>query len=154
MSKESSSLQGLNGEVSYEMPRPKSFWASLFGLGLDDREIERKYVNPFEKEKEKLESKKNAQEKGESKPVPLAAKKTEQPKKEPEVTQKPQVNIAVVGDGDEGVGSEDSGVLYGGKSASRLSRTIQTRSGNESKLGGRGRGSIGSDQLRDLIKGL
>ncbi|UOF00978.1 hypothetical protein [Bdellovibrio reynosensis] len=36
--------------VSYEMPRPKaSFLASLFDLG--DREIERKYVNPFDKKK-------------------------------------------------------------------------------------------------------
>lgn len=35
-------------EVSYEMPRPKkSFLASLFDLG--DREIDRKYVNPFAK---------------------------------------------------------------------------------------------------------
>lgn len=37
-------------DVVYEMPRPKlSFLSALFSLG--DREVERKYINPFEKKK-------------------------------------------------------------------------------------------------------
>ncbi|MGZ3770759.1 MAG: hypothetical protein ACXVCP_06215 [Bdellovibrio sp.] len=49
-------LAGTDTDIVYEMPRPKrSFLAALFDLG--DREIERKYVNPFSKPKKKEDKK-------------------------------------------------------------------------------------------------
>ena len=59
-------------EIIYEMPRPKnSFLAALFDL--NDREISRKYVNPFDKKK--AEAKKAEETK--KAPAAVVAKKAE-----------------------------------------------------------------------------
>jgi hypothetical protein len=77
------------------MVRPKSFLASLFDLG--DREVSRKYVNPFDKKKD---DKTAAAPKGTEIPKPAAAaakavaKKADDKKKEEE--KKPTVEMNVV----------------------------------------------------------
>lgn len=83
-----------NADVTYEMPRPKSFLAALFDLG--GREVSRKYVNPFEKKKAE-EAKKTAEAKKATeaaKAAAVAAKKTDSKKSDP--TKKPSVDINVV----------------------------------------------------------
>lgn len=86
-----------NAEVVYEMPRPKSFLAALFGLGLEDREIDRKYVNPFDKKKAD-DKKKTADAKDAKKPAApaqVAAKKADA--KKADAAKKPSVDVKVVG---------------------------------------------------------
>ncbi|QDK39009.1 hypothetical protein [Bdellovibrio sp. NC01] len=86
-----------NAELVYEMPRPKSFLAALFGLGLEDREIDRKYVNPFDKKKAD-DKKKTADAKDAKKPAApaqVAAKKADA--KKADAAKKPSVDVKVVG---------------------------------------------------------
>lgn len=83
-----------NADVTYEMPRPKSFLASLFDLG--GRDVSRKYVNPFEKKKAE-EAKKTAEAKKATeaaKAAAVAAKKADSKKADP--TKKPTVDVKVV----------------------------------------------------------
>ncbi|WII73165.1 hypothetical protein QJS83_04670 [Bdellovibrio sp. 22V] len=83
-------------EVVYEMPRPKkSFLASLFDLG--DREVSRKYVNPFAKK----EAAKTADAKKNDKAAPAkpVAQKKQDTKKTAEA-RKPKVDVQVVGGND------------------------------------------------------
>lgn len=93
-------------DVVYEMPRPKSFLATLFGLGLEDREISRNYVNPFDKKK------KDAAKKAEdAKKTAAAAAKTAQKTaaaKKADDTKKPKVEARVVGnDSQNGLSGSD-----------------------------------------------
>lgn len=83
-------------DVSYEMPRPKSFLAALFGFGLEDREINRKYVNPFDKKK--ADAKKAAEAKAATSSAPqVAAQKKAAAKKAADAAKKPNVDVQVVG---------------------------------------------------------
>lgn len=87
-------------QVSYEMPRPKtSFFAALFGLG--DREIDRKYVNPFVKKTGK-DDKKNAAVAAPTGTQVKAPTKTGAPKnaanKMTDISKKNQVDVQIVGD--------------------------------------------------------
>lgn len=90
-------LNGQEQDVVYEMPRPKkSFLAALFDL--DDREIERKYVNPFAKKKVKDEKKAAAVNKA---TVPAATKVVAKQKpaaKKVENDPKKKVDVQIVGD--------------------------------------------------------
>ncbi|WP_413568724.1 hypothetical protein ACLWBD_14580 [Bdellovibrio sp. HCB117] len=97
-------------EVIYEMPRPKtSFLAALFDLG--DREISRKYVNPYAKKKE--DAKKTADAKNAAVPVkPVAQKKAEAKKKADEAPKK-TVDVQIVG-ADEPTGFGDDGFMNSG----------------------------------------
>ncbi|MBO9668510.1 MAG: hypothetical protein J7501_17060, partial [Bdellovibrio sp.] len=85
-----------NAEISFEMVRPKSFLAALFDLG--DREVSRKYVNPFDKKKDDKTA--AVAPKGTEIPKPAAAaakaiaKKADDKKKEDE--KKPTVEMNVV----------------------------------------------------------
>lgn len=82
-------------DVSYEMPRPKSFLAALFGFDLGDREINRKYVNPFDKKKEDV--KKAAAKAAATPAAPKAvAQKKAEAKKTSEVAKKSKVDVNVV----------------------------------------------------------
>ncbi len=87
-----------NADVSYEMPRPKSFLAALFGLGLEDREINRKYVNPFDKKKADAKKAADAKAAAPSAPKAVAQKKTDA-KKAADAAKKPSVDVNVVGNG-------------------------------------------------------
>lgn len=81
-------------DVSYEMPRPKqSFLASLFDLG--DREISRKYVNPFDKKKATAKKEKDAKAAQAAKPA--VAKKAVAKKKTVDTNKKPSVEVNIVG---------------------------------------------------------
>ena len=93
-----------NSDFTFEMPRPKAFFASLFDLG--NREISRTYVNPFDKKK-KEEAKKPEVAKALPAPKPAAAvAKKAAPKKE-EAAKKPSVDVNVVQDTPaEGLGAE------------------------------------------------
>lgn len=93
-----------NSDFTFEMPRPKAFFASLFDL--NGREISRTYVNPFDKKK-KEEAKKPEVAKAlpAPKPAAVAAKKAA-PKKE-EAAKKPTVEVNVVQDSPhDGVGAD------------------------------------------------
>ncbi|KHD89158.1 MAG: hypothetical protein OM95_04865 [Bdellovibrio sp. ArHS] len=92
-------------EVVYEMPRPKtSFLAALFDLG--DREISRKYVNPFAKKKE--DPKKTADNKAAAVPVKPVAQKKAEDKKKAENPAPKKVEVQIVGDDTKtGFGQDD-----------------------------------------------
>lgn len=82
-------------DIVYEMPRPKnSFFATLFDLG--DREIDRKYVNPFAKKKVKDDKKPVSTAKiGVTAPKAVAQQK--QDKKKTEAEPKKKVDVQIVG---------------------------------------------------------
>lgn len=85
-----------NNEFTFEMPRPKAFFASLFDLG--NREISRTYVNPFDKKK-KEDVKKPDVVKALPAPTPkkaTVAKKTDT--KKDDAAKKPSVEVTVVQD--------------------------------------------------------
>lgn len=93
-----------NTDFTFEMPRPKAFFASLFDL--NGREISRTYVNPFDKKK-KEEAKKPDVVKTlpAPKPAAVAAKKAA-PKKE-DAAKKPTVEVNVAQESPhEGVGAD------------------------------------------------
>ncbi|MGZ3773666.1 MAG: hypothetical protein ACXVCY_15170 [Pseudobdellovibrionaceae bacterium] len=89
-------LGGSDQDIVYEMPRPKkSFFDALFDLG--DRDIERKYVNPFAKKKAKEEKKATGTVKIGTPAAPknVAQQKQDNKKTEP---QKNKVDVKVVGE--------------------------------------------------------
>lgn len=105
-------LGGSDPDIVYEMPRPKSsFFATLFGLG--DREIERKYINPFAKKKAKDAPKATGTVKM---APPMAAKPVAQQKQNKKKTDTEQhnnkVDVQIVGD-DTAKKLEDDG-FWGG----------------------------------------
>lgn len=93
-----------NSDFTFEMPRPKAFFASLFDL--NGREVSRTYVNPFDKKK-KEDAKKPEVAKALPAPKPAAAvAKKAAPKKE-DAAKKPTVDVNVVQDSPhDGVGSD------------------------------------------------
>lgn len=100
-------VQNILGEsdVVYEMPRPKkSFLASLFDLG--DREVSRRYVNPFGKKKDEPkkadEVKKPLQAKKAAPAAPKTAQKTDAKAKEK------TVDVQIVGSDSKTTLGEDS----------------------------------------------
>src|SRR5438445_9608298 len=101
-----------NSDVSYEMPRPKSFLATLFGLGLEDREINRKYVNPFDKKKADAKKAADAKAAAPSAPKAVAQKKAET-KKAADAAKKSSVDVNVVG-ADVNPGLSGSDIAAGG----------------------------------------
>lgn len=94
-------------DIVYEMPRPKkSFFAALFDLG--DRDIDRKYVNPFAKKKAKEKKKPEVV----AKPVvpapgKVVAKQKAETKKS-ETEKKNKVDVQIVG-GDTAKALSDDG---------------------------------------------
>ncbi|WP_413612628.1 hypothetical protein [Bdellovibrio sp. HCB-110] len=98
-------------ELIYEMPRPKnSFLAALFDLG--DREVSRKYVNPFAKKKE--EAKKTAEAKKPAAPVaPKAVAQKKNETKKSEDPNKKNVEVQIVGE-DPGTTLTDDGFMGDG----------------------------------------
>lgn len=82
-------------DMVYEMPRPRSFFASLFDLG--DREISRTYVNPFDKkELEKKPPDKKAEIPGPAKKSQVAQKPKTNKKKTEEAGKKKSVDVRIV----------------------------------------------------------
>jgi|GEM_PF-1483043 len=138
-----------DADVIYEMPRPKnSILAALFDLG--DRDVSRKYVNPFAKKKE--EAKKTAEAK---KPAaPAAAKKTAQNNKDKskDEARKKKVDIKVVeadpqntlGDDGSTGGRRQAASPYNGAGA-----------GNENGTAAKGdaedKNTLSPDQWRSLL---
>lgn len=136
-------------EIIYEMPRPKnSFLAALFDL--NDREISRKYVNPFDKKK--AEAKKT--EEAKTAPAAVAAKKAEPKKsaqKKAETAQKKVTDIQIVGSSPEkNWGADDiskvrtagagaPGIVANAEEAKPKSATAQDKNG------------LSSDQWRALL---
>ncbi|MDG0815485.1 hypothetical protein [Bdellovibrio svalbardensis] len=107
-----------NSDVSYEMPRPKSFLAALFGLGLEDREINRKYVNPFDKKKADAKKVADAKVAAPSAPKAVAQKKADA-KKPADAEKKPNVDVNVVGaESDSGLAGSD--IAAGGNGGGRV----------------------------------
>lgn len=92
-------------DVVYEMPRPtKSFLASLFDLG--DREVSRRYVNPFAKKKTDDKKTAEAPKAAPAAPKAVAKKKAEEKKKDEKADKK--VDVKIVGDdAKEGLGDSD-----------------------------------------------
>lgn len=81
-------------DVVYEMPRPKvSFLSALFSLG--DREVERKYVNPFEKKKAATAKEAKAQEQNKKIP-PVVQSKKAAPKKISALPASKKVDVTVI----------------------------------------------------------
>jgi hypothetical protein len=140
-------------DVSYEMPRPKSFWADLFGLGLSDREIDRKYVNPFDKKK--AEDKKIAQEKAPVKAAPvLAQTKVEAKKAQDDATKKSKVDVNIVGDDRTAMSAEDIKFSSHGRSVAKSygvnTATSSTSSEDNTKDK---KGGLNLEQWRSLLLG-
>jgi hypothetical protein len=93
-----------NADFTFEMPRPKAFFASLFDL--NGREISRTYVNPFDKKK-KDEAKKPDVVKALPAPKPAAAVAKKAAPKKDDAAKKPTVDVNVVQDSPhEGVGAD------------------------------------------------
>jgi hypothetical protein len=93
-----------NSDFTFEMPRPKAFFASLFDL--NGREVSRTYVNPFDKKK-KEEAKKPEVVKALPAPKPAAAVAKKAAPKKDDATKKPTVEVNVVQDSPhEGVGAD------------------------------------------------
>ncbi len=96
-------------DMIYEMPRPRSFFASLFDLG--DREISRSYVNPFNnKEIEKNAAEKKAEIPGPAKKKQVAQKPKANKKKSQVAAKKKNVDVQIV------EADETSPILGGGDS--------------------------------------
>lgn len=135
-----------NQDVVYEMPRPKSFLATLFGLGLEDREISRNYVNPFDKKK-KDAAKKAEEAKKTAAVAAKTAQKTASTKKADD-TKKPKVEARVVGnDQQNGLSGSDiangaNGAFGGGPTASAVGAGATSNQDQK---------DITADQWRSLI---
>ncbi|HWU43178.1 MAG TPA: hypothetical protein VN132_07065 [Bdellovibrio sp.] len=137
-------------ELIYEMPRPKSFFASFFGLNLEGREVSRKYVNPFEKKK--ADAKKAAEEKSKANLAAKPAdKKKADAKKTADAAKKPKVEMKVVGKDTPPVSTGD----IGGGSGSGGGAMPQIAAANNSpNANDKGKDSgMSADQWRALISG-
>lgn len=135
-----------NQDVVYEMPRPKSFLATLFGLGLEDREISRNYVNPFDKKKKDA-----AKKVEEAKKTAAAAAKTAQKTaaaKKADDTKKPKVEARVVGnDQQHGLSGSD---IANGANGSVGGAAVATAPGTGSTAN-EDQKDITADQWRSLL---
>lgn len=140
-------------DVTYEMPRPKSFWADLFGLGLSDREIDRKYVNLFDKVK--VEDKKNAQDKAAVKSVPVAAQtKVEGKKTQEEATKKSKVDVNVVGEDRTAMSAEDLFFSTHGRSVAKYNGiNTATASSSSEDVSRDKKGGLTLEQWKSLLLG-
>nr|WP_295904813.1 hypothetical protein [uncultured Bdellovibrio sp.] len=134
-------------DVIYEMPRPKnSFLAALFDLG--DREVSRKYVNPFAKKKE--EAKKTAEAK---KPVaPVAPKAVAQKKNAEKKAEDPKksVDVQIVGADTKVTWGED-GFMNGGGSNSRVENVVNDSSPDKNPQQ-QAKNNLSGDQWTALLR--
>lgn len=97
-----------SADVVYEMPRPKaSFLAALFNL--DDREVSRRYVNPFAKKKADIKKPVEAPKATPVAPKAVAQKKADIKKKDEKNIKK--VDVQIVGD-DAPTGLSDDGGFW------------------------------------------
>lgn len=105
--------------VIYEMPRPKnSFLAALFDLG--EREVSRKYVNPFAKKKEEVKKAPEAAKTAAVTPKKAVAQVAKKEQKKSEEVQKKQVDVQVVGDAPETKWEDDGFFATTGQNKSRV----------------------------------
>lgn len=133
-------------EVSYEMPRPKtSFLAALFDLG--DREISRKYVNPFAK-KEKKEAKKAAEVAKAPVVPPKAVAKAKKDDKKKDEAAKKKVDVQIVGADTKGGLGEDNLMAPAGKPGQPLESTPEVVDARADK---QAKNEISGAQWRALI---
>lgn len=118
----------MDAEIVYEMPRPKHFSGS--GFDLDGREIDRNYINPFNKKKADAKAQADAKA-AQPAPAAAAAKKATAKKKTEDKKNGMEVNI--VNNGPEGSTlSPDSGSSSGRTSAPvQQSGPVQTAKSNE-----------------------
>lgn len=138
-----------NADVIYEMPRPKSFLASLFDLG--GRDISRKYVNPFYKKKAE-EAKKTADAKKATeaaKAALVAAKKADSKKSDP--TKKPSVDIKVV-HSDPAKRISDKDIGPGGSGGVTVQMANNGNNKTDSKTGTSDK-KVTAEQWRSLVLG-
>ncbi|MFS4458345.1 hypothetical protein [Bdellovibrio sp. HCB2-146] len=84
----------VNGEFTFEMPRPKAFFASLFDLG--GREVSRTYINPFDKKKDDKPVAAADTKKAPPAPPAKAAQAKKAPEKKKDAEKKPSVEVNVV----------------------------------------------------------
>lgn len=139
-------------DVVYEMPRPKvSFLSALFSLG--DRDVERKYVNPFDKKKVAAKDAK-AKEDAKKAPPVVQTKKTQvakrvsalPPAKKMDVTIIPASGATALGGGDgwaNGQANQRTGIAIADQNQGK----VGSDSGNVEQQGEKKTG----DQWRTLI---
>lgn len=130
----------------YEMPRPKSLLASLFGLRLEGREVSRSYVNPFAKKKQ--DEKKAEEKKAAAVAAAKAAQAKADAKKSADAAKKPKVEMKVVGaDSSVKLGQDSSGNFgaNGGAKYSNAANVAQTTNSDQIKDG------LSGDQWRALL---
>ncbi len=134
-------------EFSFEMPRPKAFFASLFDLG--GREVERNYKNPFEKNK-KTDAK-AAKADGKGIPAPaLVAQVKKAPTKKDEAKKDSKVSVNIVSEAkNEGLTADTS--VSGDQSQKPQDRARTEVAAADKKAAADGT-ALTDDQWRALIR--
>jgi hypothetical protein len=139
-------------EVVSEMPRPRSFWANLFGIGLEDREIQRKYINPFDVKKGV--DKKNIVKAGEIANQASTAKPKQDLKKTAgSEDKKPHIAINIVGDDRTGLSDLDMGSKSWSQSKRMHSSASSRITSEEDKSKASDKNKLSADQWRSLLLG-
>ncbi|WP_413586382.1 hypothetical protein [Bdellovibrio sp. HCB274] len=142
-----------NGDISFEMIRPKSVLAALFDLG--GREVSRNYVNPFgNKKSEEKTSTPNTEDK--TKQAAAAAAKTAAKKaedKKADADKKPETTVNVVqADAGFRAGSDDLTTGSGTGAGGQLAQDGGPGAADKSKTD-KDKKSMTADQWRSLVLG-
>ncbi len=139
-------------DVVSEMPRPKSFWANLFGIGLENREIQRKYINPFDVKK--------AGNKKDLKEVNTVVNQASVPKTKQDLKKgaasedkKPHVDINIVGDERTGLSASETVSNSWGQLTPRHASTSSRFTSEEDKSKLNEKNKLSADQWRSLLLG-
>lgn len=142
----------VNADLVFEMPRPKSFLASLFDLG--GREVSRNYVNPFDKKKDEAKKADDKKAPAAAQPAAVAAataKKADSKKKD-DPTKKPSVDINVVqADPTKRIGGSDIGPTSNGGSVVQVANTPNVNKPSDS--GTPADKKVSAEQWRSLVLG-
>ncbi|MNJ99835.1 hypothetical protein D3C87_176160 [compost metagenome] len=116
-----SQVRNQETDLVYEMPRPKHFVGS--GFDLDGREIDRNYINPFDKKKAAANA--QAQNKPAPPPVAAAAKKAAAQKKKT-ADKKPKVDVNVVNNSPEGSSLSETSDMTGSRQSTAQNQQTTT----------------------------
>lgn len=140
-----------SADVVYEMPRPKSFQGT--GLDLSDREIDRRFVNPFEKKKAEAA----AAAKAAGVQAKATAKAADQAKKnaaaKAAAAKKPQVTARVIAKSNNGMTASEeltnnpTGYSYGGGSFGGPKQAANNNATNANEDDNK----MSADQWRSLL---
>ncbi|WP_413577077.1 hypothetical protein ACLVWU_02765 [Bdellovibrio sp. HCB290] len=138
-----------NGDISFEMIRPKSVLAALFDLG--GREVSRNYVNPFgnKKAEEKATTPNTEDKTKQAAAAKTAAKKAEE--KKADADKKPETTINVVGaEATFKAGTDD--LDSGASAGAGVAQNGAAGGADKSKTDG-DKKSMTADQWRSLVLG-